>query len=522
MECKRSLAMVFTFLVAIVGVVWVAGEAHAAATIVVQNADGPGEGFNDNTPWTPTGGNPATTVGQARLNAFQYAADLWGAGLTSVPTIVVEAEMNSLPCVQNSGVLGFAGPASAYRVFLNQPLADTWYPIALANAIAGTDLNPNPTTGIEIGAEFNSNIDGNPGCLQGAEWYYGYDGNPQSGQIDFVTVVMHEIAHGLGFLTFVDLATGEKLLGSDDAYMVHLNRAGVTPGDYPDMNDAQRVSASKADPALRWTGPMTTLTHPTIPVTAGTNAQYVRVHAPFQQQPGSSVSHFSTSVTPSEVMEPAYTGADHDPSLAFSLMDDLGWTVDPAYLPSAPVAFAMVVATPVEVGIEIRWNMSADEPIDGFNVYRQREDQAFEIRVNVSGPIGVTERSYTDADVEPGATYRYSVAVIMPDGTERRSPSIKASVGEYVTHLDQNTPNPFNPSTQIGYRIADDQRVRVAIYDVSGALVRTLVDAPQQAGAYTVTWGGANDEGMPVSSGVYFYRLEAGKLTQTRRMVLLK
>ncbi|MCK5407437.1 MAG: T9SS type A sorting domain-containing protein, partial [Candidatus Krumholzibacteria bacterium] len=83
-------------------------------------------------------------------------------------------------------------------------------------------------------------------------------------------------------------------------------------------------------------------------------------------------------------------------------------------------------------------------------------------------------------------------------------------------------PNPFNPSTQIGYRIADDQRVRVAIYDVSGALVRMLVDASQPAGAYTVTWSGANDEGLPVSSGVYFYRLEAGKLTQTRRMVLLK
>ena len=234
------------------------------------------------------------------------------------------------------------------------------------------------------------------------------------------------------------------------------------------------------------------------------------------------MSHFARAVTPNEVMEPVYTGPDHDPSLAISLMSDIGWTVDPACLPSAPVAFEMVNATPVDEGIEIRWNLSADEPIAGFNLYRQREDQTFEILVNVEGPIDQIRRSYTDAGVEPGATYRYSVAVIMPDGTERRSPSIKASVGEYVTHLDQNRPNPFNPSTQIGYRIADDQRVRVAIYDVSGALVRMLVDASQPAGAYTVTWSGANDEGLPVSSGVYFYRLEAGKLTQTRRMVLLK
>jgi hypothetical protein len=67
---------------------------NVGATLIIQNNDGAFEGFNDPTPWTPTGGNPATTLGQARLNAFQYAADLWGACLNSNVTITIRAQMD--------------------------------------------------------------------------------------------------------------------------------------------------------------------------------------------------------------------------------------------------------------------------------------------------------------------------------------------------------------------------------------------------------------------------------------------
>jgi hypothetical protein len=188
----------------------------------------------------------------------------------------------------------------------------------------------------------------------------------------------------------------------------------------------------------------------------------------------------------------------------------------------SPVAFANVNATRVGEGIEIRWNLAADEPIEGFNVYRQSDDQAPGIRLNDEGPLARTQRSYADADAEPGVMYRYSVAAVMPDGTELRSQSVKASLDAYVTRLDQNHPNPFNPTTQIGYQVANDGRVTLMIYDVKGALVSELVDGVQSAGAYTVTWNGKNMAGQAVSTGVYFYRLAVGKFVQTRRMVLLK
>jgi hypothetical protein len=92
------------------------------------------------------------------------------------------------------------------------------------------------------------------------------------------------------------------------------------------------------------------------------------------------------------------------------------------------------------------------------------------------------------------------------------------------THLEQNHPNPFNPVTTIGYTLATSGHVTLRVYDVTGALVRTLVDGVQSAdaGALQATWDGRADTGAAVSSGVYFYRLEAGGTIETRRMVLLK
>jgi hypothetical protein len=88
--------------------------------------------------------------------------------------------------------------------------------------------------------------------------------------------------------------------------------------------------------------------------------------------------------------------------------------------------------------------------------------------------------------------------------------------------LIQNFPNPFNPTTTIAFSLAGNSHVRLAIYDVRGARVRTLIDGPRVAGSYRVLWDGKNDGGLDVSSGVYFYRLTAGGFQSTRKMVLLK
>jgi hypothetical protein len=92
-----------------------------------------------------------------------------------------------------------------------------------------------------------------------------------------------------------------------------------------------------------------------------------------------------------------------------------------------------------------------------------------------------------------------------------------------VSALLQNVPNPFNPTTRIVYDVANAGRVRIEIYDVSGRMVRTLVDEHRGAGRYEVEWDGRNVQGTPVHTGVYFYRMSApGYTSQARKMLLLK
>ena len=89
--------------------------------------------------------------------------------------------------------------------------------------------------------------------------------------------------------------------------------------------------------------------------------------------------------------------------------------------------------------------------------------------------------------------------------------------------LAQNSPNPFNPSTSIKYSVSAFGSVKIRIFNAGGALVRTLVDAPHGAGAYTARWDGTDDSGRRVGSGVYFYQIEsASGFRDSKKLVLLK
>ncbi|MBI2501832.1 MAG: T9SS type A sorting domain-containing protein [Candidatus Latescibacteria bacterium] len=88
--------------------------------------------------------------------------------------------------------------------------------------------------------------------------------------------------------------------------------------------------------------------------------------------------------------------------------------------------------------------------------------------------------------------------------------------------LDQNYPNPFNPSTVIPFSVPQRQEVRLAIYDVLGQRVRTLVSGPLAPGFHTLVWDGRDDLAHQVAAGLYFYQLELGSFRQTRKMVLVK
>jgi hypothetical protein len=108
----------------------------------------------------------------------------------------------------------------------------------------------------------------------------------------------------------------------------------------------------------------------------------------------------------------------------------------------------------------------------------------------------------------------------IPGTTSVSSPELNIAPQDFV--LAQNYPNPFNPGTTIEYNLPKTSRVTLAIYNLLGQRIATLIDAHQTAGQHAVRWDGKDDLGKNAASGIFFYRLEAGGLVTTRRLVLLR
>lgn len=219
------------------------GAALADATITIVNGNDPGVGFNDPTPVAPVGGNTGTTLGAQRLIAFQHAAALWGARLDSNVVINVLATFEPL----GANVLGSAGTIDTFKDFPGSTglypgveFEETWYGSALANKRAGADLDPSTP---EIRARFSTDFN----------FYRGLDNN-HGAQQDLVTVVLHELGHGLNFQSFVSRTTGGNLEGFTDIYSRHLVDS-TNELHWNEMTDAQRLASSVKFGRLVWDGP---------------------------------------------------------------------------------------------------------------------------------------------------------------------------------------------------------------------------------------------------------------------------
>jgi len=231
-----------------------------AATLVLNDVDPPGTGFDDPTPVAATSGNPGTTLGEQRRIVFQFAADLWGSLLESPTDIVVQASFRPLPCSTGSALLASSGAVRVLADFPGAAFSGTWYPPALANKLAGQDLTPGPFDPGLLASPFNDDIyvtinvalDDDPACLGGAGWYYGLD--HQAGMaVDLLNVMVHEMAHGLGFANFVDEATGAEPSGLPDVYSRYTLDT-VTGRHWHEMTDAERVASARRAGRVVWDG----------------------------------------------------------------------------------------------------------------------------------------------------------------------------------------------------------------------------------------------------------------------------
>ena len=372
------------FLSAFVCLLLVITQLHAT-TISIVNNDDANEGFNDTTVVSPVGGNSGITLGQQRQNVFEYAASIWESIIHSNVEILIGSQFDPLECTSTSAVLGSAGPNTIARDFTNAPLAETYYPAALANSLANTDIS----SSLDISATFNADIDNNNDCLNNYNWYYGIDGNKPSNSIELLSVVLHEIGHGLGFSTFVDISTGKKFKPSnrpqyfDDHFMMHLEDHSLGK-NWPDMTDAERKASAIDTADLHWTG--SNITAQVSTLLSGVNQGHVRMYAPSSLEGGSSVSHFSNALFPNELMEPFDTGPKQDVGLAKQLFKDVGWNLlasdtNPTVvinLPANNTGFAMAEnitfqasADDVEDGnisSQISWASSIDGNLGGGNI----------------------------------------------------------------------------------------------------------------------------------------------------------
>jgi hypothetical protein len=162
--------------------------------------------------------------------------------------IRIGASFVPLSCTDNSAVLGSAGANEIWSDFTNAPRTATWYPSALASKLAGQDVS---TPGEpHIIARFNSRLGLSQDCLPGSGFYLGLDNN-FGDQIDLVTVLLHEFAHGLGFQTFTDDETGAEIQGIPSIWDYYLlnNRTGKHLGRN-DGRGTRRIGRDVARPVL--------------------------------------------------------------------------------------------------------------------------------------------------------------------------------------------------------------------------------------------------------------------------------
>jgi hypothetical protein len=173
--------------------------------------------------------------------------------------------------------------------------------------------------------------------------------------------------------------------------------------------------------------------------------------------------------------------------------------------------------------IEINWRLSEMDEGVTFTVLRAVGGNGdFEEMPEPVIAIGSLSFAFRDYSIDDGESYRYSV-VYWNNGKRRVLFETKEiAVPSIPLTLYQNHPNPFNPTTRIRYYLPASAHVVLDIYDVAGRRIARLIDDGRKKGHHFAVWNGRNDSGSPVGSGVYFYRLTAGKKTVSRKMVLLR
>jgi hypothetical protein len=540
------------------------------ATITIVNLDGAGEGFNDATPAAPTGGNAGTTVGQQRLLVFQQAASIWGGILPSNVQILVNSKFDPLTCTSTSAVLGSAGAVEIFRDFSGAEFSGTWYSKALGDKLAGSDLD---AASADIAARFNSSI-GNPGCMDGYSWYYGFDHNEGASQIDLLAVVLHELGHGLNFQTFADGSTGALAGGYPDIFAKFLYDQ-ATGLHWDQETDGQRAASAVNTFKLLWDGNATRFM---APHTLQSGRATLRVNAPPAVAGDMAVGTASfgpalasPGVTGAVVL--ADDGAAPTSDGCTALVNPVQMAGNIALLDRGTCSFAIKVKNAQDAGAigAIIVNNAAGSPPPGMggsdptitipSVMVTLADGTA-LKAQLASGLNVTLRTdpvllaggdaqgrvmmYTPNPYQPGSSVSHFDVSCTPNllmepainsdltssvdltryvfediGWLPRNTGVPPGEAPALVSLAPNAPNPFSRSTSIGYNLPRAGEADLAVYDVSGRLVKRLFRGPLPAGSHLTVWDGTGNDGRRVPGGVYFAHLRVDEVLRSNRMVML-
>jgi len=283
-------------------------------------------GFND------------ATLGVARKATLSSALSIWGDQLRSSQTIKVAVRFDSLPCASGAATLGAGEPISYLQNFVGAPVQNRLYPVALAEALARQNLN---SDGNEIVMRINADVDqGCAGSISG----FDYNTNPSTptapNKVRALPVMLHELAHGLGFFTpicLVNLPGGCSSTPGQWPYGGYPNnvldrwsdflRDGPSGSFWSTLSSSQRIASARSG-NLVWDGPRVTAALPALNLNAAaTLGNRIKMHSPATLSASASVNHFTSDATPNLLMEPDYSQVASITSLDLTtvLLADLGW-----------------------------------------------------------------------------------------------------------------------------------------------------------------------------------------------------
>jgi fibronectin type 3 domain-containing protein len=189
----------------------------------------------------------------------------------------------------------------------------------------------------------------------------------------------------------------------------------------------------------------------------------------------------------------------------------------------APAVPGNLTAAGLGTAIELTWDESMDKDFNYFVIHRGETQGFVPSETNILA--NSVDVSYLDNSAGNGKYYYVVAAVDISGNISEFSNEASATLTDVQLEdaipteyaLKQNYPNPFNPTTMIKFAIPEASQVKLAIYDVTGREVGLLVNEQMAAGTYSVDWNAVN-----LSTGIYFYRIEAGSFVNVKKMILIK